>query len=326
MRRRAFINLLGGAVLWPLALSAQQQAMPVIGFLSAGSPDLLRDQTAMFRQGLIETGYIEHRNVAIEYRWAEGHNDRLAALAAELVRRPVAVIAATGGDPSVLAAKAATTTIPIVFAVGIDPVKTGLVSSLNRPGGNLTGISQFTSALEQKRLELLHELVPAARVIGALVNPTRPDAQTQLQDVQEAARALGREIVVVNASSEGDIDTAFATLVRRGAAALLVGSDPLFTRQREMLVALAARHAVPAIYQWREFAAIGGLMSYGTSLTDAYRQNGIYVGRILKGEKPADLPVQQSTKVELVLNLKTAKTLGVTIPLPLLGRADEVIE
>ncbi|MFL4999440.1 MAG: ABC transporter substrate-binding protein, partial [Xanthobacteraceae bacterium] len=211
-------------------------------------------------------------------------------------------------------------------AVGIDPVKTGLVSSLNRPGGNLTGISQFTSALEQKRLELLHELVPAARVIGALVNPTRPDAQTQLQDVQEAARALGREIVVVNASSAGDIDTAFATLVRRGAAALLVGSDPLFTRQREMLVALAARHAVPAIYQWREFAAIGGLMSYGTSLTDAYRQNGIYVGRILKGEKPAGLPVQQSTKVELVLNLKTAKTLGVTIPLPLLGRADEVIE
>jgi putative tryptophan/tyrosine transport system substrate-binding protein len=326
MRRRALINLLGGAVLWPLALGAQQQAMPVIGFLSAGSPDLLRDQTAMFRQGLIETGYIEHRNVAIEYRWAEGHNDRLAALAAELVRRPVAVIAATGGDPSVLAAKAATTAIPIVFTIGIDPVKTGLVSSLNRPGGNLTGIAQLTSALEQKRLELLHELVPAARAIAALVNPTRPDAETQLRDVQEGARALGREIVILNASSAGDIDTAFATLVQWRVGALLVGSDPLFTRQREMLVALAARHAVPAIYQWREFAAIGGLMSYGTSLTDAYRQNGIYVGRILKGEKPADLPVQQSTKVELVLNLKTAKTLGVTIPLPLLGRADEVIE
>jgi len=331
VKRRDFITLIGGAAamplgLWPRVGRAQQPAMPVIGFLNGGSPGMLRDQVAAFRRGLNETGFVEHRNVGIEYLWAESQFNRLPALAAELVRRPVAVIAATGGDPSVMAARAATATIPIVFIIGIDPVKMGLVASLNRPGGNLTGVAQFTSGLEPKRLEILHELVPTASVIGALMNPTRPDAETQLRDVQAAANALGLRIVVLNASSERDIETAFATLVEQRGGALLVASDPLFTMRRETIVALTARHAVPAIYQWREFPAIGGLMSYGTSLVDAYRLAGTYAGRILKGEKPGDLPVQQSTKVELVINLKTAQTLGLAFPISLLGRADEVIE
>ena len=327
LKRREFIRLLdGAAVAWPLGARAQQPAIPVVGFLSAGSPGVLHDQVVAFRKGLNESGFIEHRNVGIEFLWAEGQFDRLPALAAELVRRPVAVIAATGGDPSVFAAKAATETIPIVFNLGVDPVNMGVVASLNRPGGNLTGVFQLTSGLEPKRLEFLHELVPTAGVVGALMNPTRPGAETQLRDVQEAARALGLKIAVANAGSEGDIDTAFATLVQQGAGALLVASDPMFSRRRDMVVALAARHAMPAIYQWREFIAVGGLMSYGTNLADAYRQVGVYTGRILKGEKPADLPVQQSTKIELAINLKTAKTLGLTFPISLLGRADEVIE
>ena len=326
MKRREFITLIGGTPAWPLAARAQQPAMPVIGFLSAGSPGMLRDHVAAFRRGLSETGFIEHHNVGIEYHWAEGQFDRLPALAAELVRRPVAVITATGGDPSVFAAKSATTTIPIVFNFGLDPVRMGLVASFNRPGGNLTGVATITSGLEPKRLEFLREVVPTALVIGALMNPTRPGAELQLRDVQEAARALGLQITVLNASSERDIETAFATLVHQRAGALLVTSDPFLFNRREKIVTLAARHAVPAIYQWRDIPAIGGLMSYGTSLSDAYRLVGTYVGRILKGEKPADLPVQQSTKVELVINLNTAKALGLTVPPMLLARADEVIE
>ena len=326
MRRREFITLVGGVATWPLAAHAQQPAMPVIGFLSASTPGMLRDHIAAFRQGLNETGFIEHRNVGIEYLWAEGQSDRLPALAAELVRRPVTVIAATGGDPSVFAAKAATATIPIVFNLGVDPINMGLVTSLNRPDGNLTGVFQLTSGLEPKRLEFLHQLVPSVSVVGVLMNPTRPGAETQLRDVQAAARALGLQIAILNASRERDIGTAFATLVQQRAGALLVTSDPLFTMRRETVVELAARHALPAIYQWREFPAIGGLMSYGTNLVNAYRQVGIYTGRILKGEKPGDLPVMQPTKYELVINLKTAKALGLKVPDKLLVLADDVIE
>jgi putative ABC transport system substrate-binding protein len=317
VRRRDFLVLLGGVSAWPLVARAQQPALPVIGFLSGGSPGMLSNQVTSFRRGLNETGFVEHRNVGIDYLWAESQFNRLPALAAELVRRPVAVIAATGGDPSVMAAKAATATIPIVFVIGIDPIKMGLVASLNRPGGNLTGIAQFTSGLEPKRLEFLHELVPTASVIGALMNPARPDAEAQLSDVQQAANALGLRIAVLNASSERDIEAAFATLAEQRVGALLVASDPLFTMRRETVVALAARHSVPAIYQWRDFPAIGGLMSYGTSLVDAYRLAGTYTGRILKGEKPSDLPVQQSTKVELIINLKTAQALGDPVPFAL---------
>jgi putative tryptophan/tyrosine transport system substrate-binding protein len=326
VKRREAIALLGGAAAWPLAARAQQPAMPVIGFLNSASPEPFARMVAAFRQGLNETGYVEGQNVAIEYRWAEGQYDRLPALAANLVERQVALIVAGGGAVTARAARAATATIPIVFSMGDDPVKLGFVNNLNLPGGNLTGVSLLTTGLEAKRLEVLHEAVPGASVIGLLINSNFPDVETQLKDVPAAARVLGLQITVLNANSERDIDTAFATLVQQRVGALLVASSPFFSGRREQLVALATRHAIPAIFEWPEFVALGGLMSYGTNLADGYRQVGIYAGKILKGVKPADLPVQQLVKVELVINLKTAKTLGLTFPLSLLGRADEVIE
>jgi putative ABC transport system substrate-binding protein len=325
MQRRDFIALLGGAaVTWPLAARAQQPSMPVIGFLHSGSPNLYADRLRTFRQGLKEAGYVEGENVAIEYRWAENQYDRLPALAADLVRRQVAVIIAN--NPAALPAKAATTTIPIVFQVGSDPVAVGLVASLNRPGGNLTGITSLNVEIGPKRLELLRELVPTATIFALLVNPTNPNVETLSRDLQAAARSLGLQLHVLHASTELDFVTVFATLTKLRAGGLVIGPDAFFNDRSEQLAELTVRHAVPTISQYREFAVAGGLMSYGGSTTDSFRQVGVYTGRILKGEKPADLPVQQATKAELILNLKTAKALGLTVPLPLIGRADEVIE
>jgi len=325
MNRREVMLLLGGASTWPVAASAQQPAMPVVGFLSSQSAATSAYLVAALRRGLNESGFIEGQNVAMEYRWADGRYDQLPALAAELVRRPVAVIVASA-PPAALAARAATSTLPIVFSGGIDPVKLGLVAGLNRPGGNITGVSQFSTALEGKRLKLLHELVPHAAVIAVLVNPTFAGTHAITDDMQAAARALGLKLNVLKASSEHDLEAAVASIGQLGAGALVVASDPFFFGRRDRVVTVVAHHAVPAIYQFREFAAAGGLMSYGTNLADAYRQVGVYTGRILKGEKPGDLPVVQPTKFELVINLKTAKALGLDVPPTLLARADEVIE
>ena len=328
MRRREFITLIGGAAAtWPLPAYAQQSAMPVIGFLETRSLDEIRERLRTFRQGLKDTGYIEGDNVAIAYRWAEGHNDRLPALAADLVRQQVAVIVAMGSPIPALAAKAATTTIPIVFTVAQDPVRLGLVASLARPGGNLTGVNFLTGELTTKQLELLRELMPAATRVNVLVNPTNPVAEIIVRDVGSAARAIGLQIqTVLNASTSREINAAFATFVRERPDALFVGNDGFFNSRRVQLSLLAMRHAVPAIYGSREIVEVGGLMSYGASITDAYRQVGIYTGRILKGAKPADLPVVQSTKLELVINAQTAEMLGLTVPDKLLSIADEVIE
>jgi len=327
MKRRKFITLLGGAAAaWPLVARAQQPALPVIGFLNATSLDGYRPMVDSFHQGLQETGYAEGRNVAIEYRWAEGRIDRLSALAAELVDRQVSVIAATT-LPAALAAKAATTTIPIVFETGGDPVQVGLVASLNRPGGNVTGVTQLNVVVAPKRLELLHELVPSARVAAFLVNPANPaSTEPVLRASQLAAHNFGLELYVLNASTEGDFDAIFANVIQLRASGLVIGSDAFFTSRSEQLAALALRYAVPTIYEGRGFFAAGGLVSYGGSLADSYRLAGVYAGRVLKGEKPGELPVQQGTKDELFLNLKTARTLGLDVPTALLVRADEVIE
>jgi putative tryptophan/tyrosine transport system substrate-binding protein len=331
VNRREFIALVGGASTLLAAkvnrARGQQPAVPVIGVLSAEWPDRFTDRLRAFHGGLRETGYVDGRNLAIEYRWAEGRNDRLPALAAELVRRQVSVIVTAGSTPAALAARAATTTIPIVFYLGADPVDAGLVTSLSRPGGNVTGVVTLNVEVAPKRLELLHELVPTARIIAALINPTNPVlAETLTRDLQTAAHTLGVQLHILHASSEREFNTVFASLAQLRAEGLVIGADALFNSRSEHLAALTIQHAVPAIYQFREFVSAGGLMSYGTTVADTYRPLGVYTGRILKGEKPAELAVQQATRVELIINMKTAKALGVTVPLPLIGRADEVIE
>ncbi len=327
MRRREFLGVLGGAALWPLVAHAQQSALPVIGFLDPTSPDAVADRLRALRQGLKDTGYVEDENVMIIYRWAENQIDRLPALAAELARLKVAVIAAAGGTPSALAAKAATTTIPIVFAVSEDPVRLGLVASLAKPGGNATGINIFSGELVAKRLDLLRELVPGMAHVAVLVNPANvPNTATTLRDVEAAARVIGLRIQIFNASTSQEIDAAFATFVRERLDAIFVGNDAFLNSRRMQLALLAACHVIPAAYASRDYADAGGLMSYGTSFPDTYRQFGAYIGRILKGAKPADLPVAQATKFELVINHLTARILGLTVPPMLLARADEVIE
>jgi putative ABC transport system substrate-binding protein len=327
MRRRSFLTLLGGtAAAWPLAAGAQQPALPVVGVLDLNSAAASARSVAAFRQGLNETGFVDGRNVTIEYRWAEAQYDRLPALAIDLVSRRVSVIFAMGNAAAQMV-KPASSSIPIVFSVGGDPVQLGLVSSINRPGGNMTGVSFITTAIVAKMLEMLHEAVPKAAIIAALVNPANPNSVSDAREAQDAARFLGLQLHVLNASTEREIDAAFATLLERRAGALVIAGDALFgSKQLDQLAALSARHAIPAIYHDRDFAVAGGLMSYGASFSDSYRISGAYVGRILKGDKAADLPVQQSTKIELTINMTTAKALGLTFPITLLGRADEVIE
>jgi putative ABC transport system substrate-binding protein len=328
MKRREFITLLVGSSVagWPLTARAQQSAMPVVGFLHSASPESFQRLAAAFREGLREKGYVEGQNIAIEQRWAEGEYDRLPALAAELVGRGVAVLATMGGEGPALAAKAATSTIPVVFVSGGDPVKLGLVAGINRPGGNVTGINQFTSSLEKKRLGLLHDLVPRADLIAVLINPSRSVANLQRAEIAEAAAQLGVKTLILTATREAEFDPAFATIAVQRIGALLCAADPFFFSRRAALVALCVRYGVPAIFEFRDFVDAGGLMSYGTDLADSYRQCGIYVGRLLKGERPSELPVVQSTKFEMVINLKTARKLGLEVPADLLTLADEVIE
>jgi len=326
MRRREFITLIGSVAAWPLTARAQQLATPVIGFVNSASPQGYARPLAAFLKGLSETGYVDGQNVIIEYRWAEDHADRLPGLTADLVRRRVAVIVATTTQAA-LAAKAATTTVPIVFETASDPIRLGLVASLNRPGGNLTGVTQTNVEIAPKRLELLHELVPATKVMALLVNPANPTlADANIKELQAAARRLTLELHVLNASAEPEFDAVFAKLIELRAGGLVIGNDPLFTGRSEKLAALAVRHAVPTVYAWREFAVAGGLLSYGVAVPDSYRLAGNYAGRILKGEKPADLPVQQVSTVELIINMKAARALGISVPLSLIGRADEIIE
>jgi putative ABC transport system substrate-binding protein len=327
MQRRAFITLLGGTVVaWPLVARAQRPAIPVIGFLNTGSADAYSDRVTAFREGLSERGFVDGQTVTVEYRWGLGQYDRLGELAAELARRPVSVLVATGGEPAALAAKAATSTIPIVFAIGGDPVKLGLVASYNRPGGNVTGANILAASLEAKRLGLLHELVPQTSVFGILLNPNYQLYDSQLNDAKEATRTIGLQLHVFNANTDPEIDAAFESIAQQHVAALAVAAAPFFDTRREKLVSSSARYRIPTVYQFREFAAAGGLMSYGVSIRHIYRQIGAYTGRILKGERPSDLPVVQPTTFELLLNLTTAKTLGLEIPGTLLARADEVIE